>query len=330
MITAPGSAASALIWSDGKRAWPRFTHPMTAPGRTGDSGGLDGTTPTAGYRRHLGLVSRPRGRGAGRAGLGSRRPGRWRPGAGVLGRRSHPVPARRPRLPGHRQRRLHQRPHGRAPRLRRHGEQVPARQPRRAHRPGHAVPDQFQPGLRAQVRQYGGRARHDRQLGHGQRPRGRLHVRPADLPRRPERTERPQPASARGLAEQPGGRPGEQPAAPGLLTRTAGHRRRRELAERDAVPGQQAGDHAEDPDQGRLGVHREGQLYGPARAAQRRRRHHRGLVPGQRRRLCHHRAGGHRGLDAAQRLPDRQADLRLLRHGQRLARPGWRTACWSR
>ena len=30
------------------------------------------------------------------------------------------------------------------------------------------------------------------------------------------------------------------------------------------MPGQQAGDHAEDPDQGRLGVHREGQLYGPA------------------------------------------------------------------
>ena len=141
-------------------------------------------------------------------------------------------------------------------------QQVPARQPRRAHRPGHAVPDQLQPGLRAEVRQYGGRTRHDRQVGHRQRPRGRLHVRPADLPRRPERAGRPQPAGARGLAEQPGRRPGEQPAAPGLLARTAGHRRRRELAERDPVPGQQAGDHAEDPDQGRLGVHREGQLHG--------------------------------------------------------------------
>ena len=157
-----------------------------------------------------------------------------------------------------------------------------------------------------------------------------LHVRPADLPRRPERTGRPQPAGARGLAEQPGRRPGEQPAAPGLLTRASGHRRRRELAERDAVPGQQAGDHAEDPDQGRLGVHREGQLHGQARRAQRRRRHHRGLVPVERRRLRHHRAGGQRGLDAAQRLPDRQADLRLLRHGQRRQDRRWRTACWSR
>ena len=299
MVTGPGSAVSALIWSDG------------------DLGGLDGTTPTADHRRHLGLRPRPRGRGAGRSDLGGRSVRACRSGRSVLGRRAHAVPARRPRLPGNRQRRLHQRPHGRAPGLRRRGEQVPARQPRRAHRPGHAVPDQLQPGLRAQVREHGGRTRHDRQLGHGQRPRGRLHVRPADLPRRPERTGRPQPAGARGLAEQPGRRPGEQPAAPGLLTRASGHRRRRELAERDAVPGQQAGHHAEDPDQGRLGVHREGQLHGQARRAQRRRRHHRGLVPVERRRLRHHRAGGHRGLDAAQRPSDRQADLRLLRHGQR-------------
>jgi hypothetical protein len=30
-------------------------------------GGLDGTTPTADHRRHLGLSPRPRGRGTGRA-----------------------------------------------------------------------------------------------------------------------------------------------------------------------------------------------------------------------------------------------------------------------
>ena len=59
------------------------------------------------------------------------------------------------------------------------------------------------------------------------------------------------------------------------------------------------------------------QLHRPAGRAQRRRWHDRGLVPRHRRQLRHHRAGRHRRLDAAQRLPGGQADLRLLRHGQR-------------
>ena len=65
-----------------------------------------------------------------------------------------------------------------------------------------------------------------------------------------------------------------------------------------------------------------GQLHRPARRAQRRRRHHRGLVPLPRRRLRHHRAGRQRGLDAAQRLPGGQAHLRLLRHRRRRADRG--------
>jgi hypothetical protein len=53
------------------------------------------------------------------------------------------------------------------------------------------------------------------------------------------------------------------------------------------------------------------------RRPQRRGRHHRGLVPRLRWRLRDHRAGGLRRLDAAQRLPGGQAQLRLLRHGHR-------------
>src|SRR6185312_14808284 len=80
MVTGPGWAISALIWSDR------------------DLGGLDGTTPTADHRRHLGISPRPRVRGAGRPDLG----GRCWSRRGVLGRRAHAVPARRARLPGDR------------------------------------------------------------------------------------------------------------------------------------------------------------------------------------------------------------------------------------
>jgi hypothetical protein len=48
-------------------------------------------------------------------------------------------------------------------------------------------------------------------LGHGQRPRGRLHVRPADLPRRPERTGRPQPAGHEASQNNPVGGPANNP-----------------------------------------------------------------------------------------------------------------------
>ena len=64
-------------------------------------------------------------------------------------------------------------------------------------------------------------------------------------------------------------------------------------------------------------VHRQGRLHRQAGRPQRRGRHHRGLVPRPRRRLRDHRARRLGGLDAAQRLPGGQADLRLRRHGHR-------------
>ncbi len=179
----------------------------------------------------------------------SRRSGRRRRrGAGsgpVLGGRAHPGRAGLAHVPRHRQRRLHQRAHRRAPGLRRRRQPVPARQPRRADRSGDAVPDQLQPGLRAPVGEPDGGAGHERALGHRRRPLRRLPVRPAHLPRRPARPERPQPAGPPGLAAQPGRRPAPQPPAAGLLTRADLHQPGpAELQERHPVPGQQAGHHA--------------------------------------------------------------------------------------
>ena len=235
----------------------------------------------------------------------------------MLGRRAHPRAARLPPVPGHRQWRLHQPAHPGAPGLRRRYQRVPARQPGRAHRPGHPVPEQLQPRFRAQVREHQGGPGHDRAVGHRERPAGRLHLRPAHLPGRPARAERPQPRRARGVADQPGRRPEAQPAAARLLAGTAQHPHPAGRAGRHAVPGQQAGDHPRGADREWLGVHRDGQLHRQAGRAQRRGRHHGGLVPRPRRRVRDHRAGRFRGLDAAQRLPGGQAHLRLLRHGER-------------
>ena len=93
-------------------------------------------------------------------------------------------------------------------------EQVPARQPGGPHRPRHPVPDQLQPRLRADVRQHQRGPGHDGQLGHRERRPGPVQLRPADLPGRPERAERPEPRRPRGVGVQPGRRPGSQPAAP--------------------------------------------------------------------------------------------------------------------
>jgi len=75
-------------------------------------------------------------------------------------------------------------------------------------------------------------------------------------------------------------------------------------------------EHAGRADRGWGGLLGHRRLHGQARRAQRRGRDDRGLVPlgsaQRRRRLRHHRARRHRGLDAAQRLSGRQADLRLL------------------
>ena len=82
-----------------------------------------------------------------------------------------------------------------------------------------------------------GRAEHDRQLRDGERPAGDVRVRAADVPGRPERAERPRPAGARGVEREPRQRDEPEPAR--LLA--AGQRQR---PERDAVPREQARDHA--------------------------------------------------------------------------------------
>ena len=135
----------------------------------------------------------------------------------------------------------------------------------------------------------------------------------------PQRPGRPGPAGPPGLAGHPGRRPRPQPAPARLLA--AGHRQRRQRPERRAVPGQQARDHPAAAAARRRGLPGVGRLHRPARRAPRRRRLDRGLVPlrqpGRRRWVRHHRAGRHRGLDAAQQPPERQADVRLLRHRER-------------
>ena len=129
------------------------------------------------------------------------------------------------------------------------------REPCRPHRPGYPVPDQLQPGPRAQVRQRQGRPGPDGPLRRGQRPPASFaFAQPAF--RRPARAERPQPAGARGVAAQPGGRPAAQSAAARLLAGADVHQPGdAELHERHAVPGEQAGDHAPVPDRRRVGLH---------------------------------------------------------------------------
>ncbi len=229
----------------------------------------------------------------------------------MLLRRAHAVQAGHPRLPGDRQRRLPEPAHRRLQRLRRGREPVPPGQPRRSHAALDAVPDRLQPRLRALEHERDGRSEHDRERGQDQRPAGQLPLRPADLPRRPERARRPGPARASGQPDQPGRRRRRQPAPARL--HAARHGRR---AAGPAVPGDQARDHAQRADPERHRVQGHGLLHRPPRRAHRRRRLHRGLVsqqqPGRRRLVRDHRAARDDGLDAAQQPPDGQADLRLL------------------
>ena len=117
------------------------------------------------------------------------------------------------------------------------------------------------------------RPEHDRGLGHRERPAGDVRVRPADLPRRPERAGRPRSAGPCGLERQPGQR--DQPEPAGLLTPG-----QRQLPERHPVPGEQAGDHARRRRSraGRRSSVTVNYTGRPGRAP-RRRRHDRGLVP---------------------------------------------------
>ena len=232
---------------------------------------------------------------------------RVRAAAAACSSGAHTLALRRPRLSRDRQRRLHERPHRRLPGLRRADEPVPAGHPRRPDRPGDAVPDRLQPRLRADVddeRRDAG-PEHDGRLGHGQRPAGDVRVRPADLPRRPERPGRSRPAGPPDRRRSTRSAP-TNPNSAGVLAERA--RRATRRAERPAVPGEQARDHAVGADPERRDLRRHGQLHRPPRRPHRRRRHDRGLVPvehpGRRRRLRHDRAGRHRGLDAAQQPPD--------------------------
>ena len=116
----------------------------------------------------------------------------------------------------------------------------------------------------------------------------------------------PDPLAHQASQVNPVGGPQNNPHPPACTPQVTGDDVQR--AERRAVPGEQARDHAVHADPGRHRLHGHGLLHRPPGRAHRRRRHDRGLVPqrhpGRRRRLRHDRAGRHRGLDAAQRPSD--------------------------
>ena len=173
------------------------------------------------------------------------------------------------------------------------------------------------------VRRRDRRSRPDRAGGHGQR-RARVVPSSSSRPTPATRTgqDDPDPLAHQASQVTPGRRARPQPAPAGVLA--AGHRRRRQRAERRRLSGEQARDHAAATAARRAAVFQVvGRLHRPAGGPPRRRRLDRGLVPlrraGRRRRVRDHRAGRHRGLDAAEQPPERQADVRLLRHRQRRA-----------
>ena len=261
-----------------------------------------------------------------------RRPARAR----LFVRRALAVVVRGPRLSGDRQRRLHEPAHRRLPQLRRRDQPVPAGDARRPHRPGDAVPDGLQPRLRADVSEHEGRPEHDRRLGARERPAGELHVRAADVSRRPERPERSRSARARGRRRSPrlaGRRTTRYPPAcsPELLSTNPNKRFSLDGTQCPAnklviTPSSPIPSGASFVVQvnytGRPGVHNDGD--GTTEGWFR-------VEPARRRgRLRHDRAGRDRGLDAAEQPSERQADVRLLRHRARSARPRSPTASSSR
>ncbi len=157
-------------------------------------------------------------------------------------------------------------------------------------------------------------------VGARERAAGELHVRPADLPRRPERPERSRPARARGRRAQPGRRPGRTTPSRPRARRSCLSPNPNKQFDLDGTqcPANKLVITPSSPIASGATVRRRGQLHRPAGRAQRRRRHDRGLVQGRpagrHGQLRHDRAGRDRGLDAAERPPEREADLRLLRH----------------
>ena len=141
-----------------------------------------------------------------RPGERRREPGLDRPAELLVGC-AHAVALRRPRVPGDRQRRLHQPAHRRAHGLRRAGEPVPARQPRRADRlrATQCLTD-FSLDFERTAVDAGRRPGHDGQLGRRQR-RGR---------RRSSSCSRPTPATRTGRTT-----PTRSPTRPRRSTRSA-------------------------------------------------------------------------------------------------------------
>ena len=162
--------------------------------------------------RHLQIGPGPRIRRAARARCCAER--------AVLVRRPLAVAVRRARLPGDRQRRLHERAHRRLPELRRRVERVPARHARRPDRAGDAMPDRLQPRLRADVAEQQGRPR-----SHG-RHRSSSTAQPGDFtfvqptyPGDPNGQDDPDPRAHAGRRAQPGRRARQQPVPAGLRAR---------------------------------------------------------------------------------------------------------------
>ena len=139
-------------------------------------------------------------------------------GSSLLVGRAFALAVRGPRVSRDRQRRLHERPHRRVPRLRRATRTCSCRGRTfvLTDRATQCLTDFSLDFERTSPNADDG-PNMTRQLGARERPAGELHVRAADVSRRPERPERPRPAGARGLAAQPGRRARRQPAAAGLL-----------------------------------------------------------------------------------------------------------------
>ena len=129
-------------------------------------------------------------------------------------------------------------------------EQVPAGQPGGAHRPGHPVPDQLQPRLRAAFRQH--QRRPDMTVssvsinGHPARFRFVQPTYAGD----PNGQDDPSPAAHEASQNNPVGGPSNNPLPPACAPELPNTDAAPDSLERHPVPGQQARDHAVGADHG--------------------------------------------------------------------------------
>ena len=180
--------------------------------------------------------------------------------------------------------------------------------------------DRLQPRLRADVAEHHGRPEPDGRLGARERPAGDVHVRPADVSGRPERRRtipiraRIRPASSirsaarRTTRSRPRARPSCRRRNPNKqfdLDGTPCPANKLVITPSSPIPSG-ATFVVQVNYAGRPGVHNDGDgtTEGWFRVG----------TAGRPRQLRHDRAGRDRGLDAAERPPEREADLRLLRH----------------